>query len=75
MKYYIDGQLLWTTDATGNSTGAAIGYFANRPSLDRGLDADYYTVRRYNRVLTDAELSANYMVDCERFSIPPISTE
>ena len=70
MYYYIDGVLVWTaTNATSNSTGATSGYFANRSDYGRGIDADYFTMRRYNRVLTDNELAANMAVDAERFGL------
>lgn len=70
MYYYIDGSLKWTnTNATGTSTGATNGYFANRGDYGRGIDADYFTMRRYNRVLTGAELAANYAVDKQRFNL------
>lgn len=68
MKYYIDGILCWTRNTTHDNTGG-VGYFANRSSLERGIDADYFTMRRYNRVLTGAELVANRNVDVERFGI------
>lgn len=71
LYYYIDGALVWTeVVATSDSTGAANGYFANRADYGRGIDADYFTMRRYNRVLTDAELAANYAIDKERFNLP-----
>ena len=70
MNYYIDGELLWTINCpNNNSTGAEYGYFANRPNYDRGMNADYYTMRRYNRVLTDAELMHNYVIDKVRFNL------
>ena len=70
MLYYLDGNLVWTAnDATANSTGGTGGHFANRSGYDRGIDADYFTMRRYNRVLTSAELAANYAVDQQRFNI------
>ena len=68
--YYIDGVLKWNNQiGTQNSTGAANGYFANRSDYTRGIDADYFTMRRYNRVLTDNELAANRAVDAERFGL------
>ena len=71
MYYYIDGDLKWTaSNATGNSTGTTSGYFANRADYGRGIDADYFTMRRYNRVLSASELAANYAVDKERFNLP-----
>ena len=69
MYYYIDGVLVWTLTATGDSIGATYGYFANRPNYDRGIDAYYFTVRRYNRVLTEEELGVNYLVDKARFGL------
>lgn len=70
MLYYIDGNLVWTAnEATANSTGGTSGHFANRSVYYRGVDADYFTMRRYNRVLTSAELAANYAVDNARFNL------
>ena len=68
LKYYIDGSLKWKIMTSGNNTGTT-GYFVNRPSFDRGLDAEYYCVRFYDRVLNDEEISSNYMIDARRFSI------
>lgn len=70
MRYYIDGNLVWEHDRYADSTGDTNGYFANRSSYDRGIDADYFTMRRYNRVLSSEELSANYAVDKDRFNLP-----
>lgn len=70
MKYYIDGILCWTNNTTADNTGGAYGYFANNSALNRGIDADYFTMRRYNRALTDAELAANYAIDKARFNLP-----
>ena len=67
MYYYIDGVLAWTNTTTSDSTGATIGYFANRAGYGRGIDADYFTMRRYNRVLTEEELAHNLSVDEGRF--------
>lgn len=69
MKYYIDGILCWTDNATQDNTGGEYGYFANRSTLDRGINAYYFTMRRYNRALTDNELAANRAVDAERFGL------
>ena len=69
MYYYIDGVLAWTITTTSDSTGTTSGYFANRSDYTRGIDADYFTMRRYNLVLTCAELVANRNVDVERFGI------
>lgn len=69
LYYYVDGQLLWTTNTSTDSTGTTNGYFANRSDYGRGIDADYFTMRRYNRVLTSAELAANYAVDKARFNL------
>ena len=71
IKYYINGELVWANQrGLQNSTGAANGYFANRSDYGRGIDADYFTMRRYNRVLTDAELASNYAIDKVRFNLP-----
>lgn len=70
MRYYIDGSLVWEAQTSQDSTGAEYGYFANRPDYTRGLDARYFTMRRYNRVLTEEELSANYAIDKARFNLP-----
>ena len=66
--YYIDGSLKWSNErGAQNSTGTATGYFANRADYGRGIDADYFTMRRYNRVLTEEELAHNLFVDEGRF--------
>ena len=69
MRYYVDGILCWTRTATQNSTGTNFGYFANRSDMSRGIDADYFTVRRYNRALMEEELATNRAIDVERFNM------
>ena len=61
INYWIDGRLVYTSSgASNNSTNSLNGYFANNSALNRGLDASYYSVRLYNRVLTAAEIAAKY---------------
>ena len=68
MSYYLDGLLVWTaTESISNSVGTINGYFANRADYGRGIDANYFTMRRYNRVLTEVELAHNLSVDEGRF--------
>jgi len=44
---------------------------ANRSSTpDRGMDMDVYAIRVYNRVLSAAEIAANYAIDKARFNLP-----
>ena len=69
MRYYLDGELLWTMTTSNNSTGATYAYFGNRADKNRGIDAKYYTMRRYNRVLADDEIALNYAIDKARFGL------
>lgn len=69
LKYYIDGILMWTQKTYSDSTGDSVGYFANNRYGGRGLDANYYVVRIYNRVLTESEIMHNYAIDKERFGL------
>lgn len=44
---------------------------ANRSnSTNRGFDGAVYAIRVYNRILTDAEIAANYAIDKARFNLP-----
>lgn len=44
---------------------------ANRSnSPNRGVDMDVYAIRVYNRVLSAAEIAANYAIDKARFNLP-----
>ena len=70
MDYHIDGNSTWTHSTSSDSLGSAYGYFANRSDYNRGIDAEYYCVRLYSRVLTAAEIAANYAIDKERFGLP-----
>lgn len=69
--YYIDGVYVWTGsfNSSQNGTGGPTGYFANVPNYSRGINADYFTMRRYDRVLTAEELAANAAVDASRFGV------
>ena len=70
VKYYVDGVLRLTANTNYNSTGATTAYFGNKADYTRGLNGNYYTMRRYNRVLTADEIAANYAVDKARFNLP-----
>lgn len=72
VKYYLDGRLVVTwSGATNNSTGGqSYGRFANTSKGGNcGTDASYYSVRLYDRVLSDDEIYQSYVKDCERFNL------
>lgn len=71
VKYWIDGKCVYTNNsATANSDTSQYLYFANRVQRDIGIDAEYHTVRLYDRVLTDDEIFKNARVDVKRYGIP-----
>lgn len=71
VKYWIDGKCVYTNNsATANSDTSQYLYFANRFQRDIGIDAEYHTVRLYDRVLTDDEIFRNTRVDVKRYGIP-----
>ena len=69
MIYYIDGFPLWERSTSGDSCGAQYGYFANRADYARGIDAKYFCVRIYDRVLSEDEILYNWAIDKERFGL------
>jgi hypothetical protein len=71
IKYYLDGELVNTTTGSDrNSTGTDTGRFADRSQNEKGIDASYYCVRLYNRVLTDDEIKQHARIDSLRFGTP-----
>jgi hypothetical protein len=76
MKYWIDGKCIYTNNsATANSDTSQYLYFANQNQRNIGIDAEYHTVRLYDRVLTDDEIFKNTIVDVKRYGIPQYWSE
>lgn len=68
---YVNGNELQpvthSADAWNNGSVTIIG---GRPDGGFRVLANYFCIRFYNRVLTAAEIAANYAVDKERFNLP-----
>lgn len=56
--------------ASGVSAATYIDVANRSNSPNRGFDGAVYAIRCYNRILTDAEIAANYAVDKARFNLP-----
>ena len=70
LTWYVDGEAIASSPTSSDSVGTTNGRFANTASLNKGIDADYYCVRFYNRVLTAEEIALNYAIDRIRFGLP-----
>ncbi len=75
VQYHIDSETKHTyvntnSDAIYNGTNSATMYFANNGSHSAGLDASYYCIRFYDKVLSNDEMAWNYMIDSIRYGLP-----
>lgn len=75
VKYCIDGDTKYIYTITDpatiqNATNSSYLWIAGNASYSYGIDASYYCIRIYNRVLTDKELAWNYMIDSIRYGLP-----
>lgn len=72
-KVYLNGEYANTT-FPGSATSPQLASYidvANRSNNpNRGSDMAVYAIRVYNRILTDAEIAANYAIDKARFNLP-----
>ena len=75
-RFYINGVLLGTQTVTGgfttNANGMSIGAYGGfTASTGRSYyySGDIATMKFYNRVLTDAEVSQNYQATKSRFGL------
>jgi hypothetical protein len=69
LTWYVDGNAIASSTTSSDSVGTTHGRFANVSLLTKGIDADYYCIRFYNRVLISEEIAANYAVDAKRFDL------
>ena len=70
---YVNGVYVQTVQNTTMTASTPPTYIdvANRSnSPNRGMNVDIYAIRCYSRVLTDAEIAANYAIDKARFNLP-----
>lgn len=71
---YVNGGAISQTVLQGNLSPNSntadfdIGNRSNNPN--RGLNMAVFAIRVYNRILTDAEIAANYAIDKARFNLP-----
>lgn len=69
----VDGVFVQTANSSSVYSPQTTTYIdvANRSnSPNRGFDGAVYAIRVYNRILTDAEIAANYATDKARFNLP-----
>lgn len=72
-KVYVNGVFVQTAnqpDPTAPQTTTYIDVANRSNSPNRGFDGAVYAIRVYNRILTDAEIAANYAIDKARFNLP-----
>lgn len=70
---YVNGAYTQTVTNNNGKASTPTTYIdvANRSNNpNRGADLDVYAIRVYNRILTDAEIAANYAIDKARFNMP-----
>lgn len=65
-KAYINGEL----SVTGNSPTFQISYVGAPNQSANNVSGKIYALRIYSRVLTAAEIAANYAIDKARFNLP-----
>ena len=72
-KVYLNGEYA-NTAFPGSATSPQLASYidvANRSNNpNRGFDMAVFAIRCYNRILTDAEIAANYAIDKARFNLP-----
>lgn len=71
-KVYLNGAYANTTFPGSATTPQLASYLdvANRSNNpNRGCDMAVFAIRCYNRILTDAEIAANFAIDQERFNL------
>ena len=71
LNYYIDGvlQLHDYKNTNNNAYGLTLGWRTSNPNTTYNSSPHLYSVRYYNRMLTEEEMLNNYKIDKSRFGI------
>ena len=69
LRLYFSGGIISKLTPTSTSSGTESAYLAGHPTnASSGISASFYSIRIYNRALTDEEIYWNSVVDNHRFT-------
>ena len=67
--YQNDEQLVKTNNLNCWTHSGEVSYIGNRSTNGTPLNGEIYSIRVYNRILTEKEINYNYQIDKKRFGI------